>query len=114
MGGYSVDLPTPLPAILLRTSYLEPSLVIVITVPPVRSRTILANRDFDALCRKALAQCGAFNHTRELLRTKDLEDIAVHRRQHRRGRVVQGLRRVGGADVDEIHFQTEKPSVTMV
>jgi hypothetical protein len=105
--------PKPLPLILI---ILIPQPLLL---PP---RPILPDRDLDALRREALAQLGALDDARELLRAVHLELVAEARRQHRRDapvdlaalerrrraavRVWVGGDGGGAADVDEAEAES--------
>ncbi len=81
--------------------------IIVITGPPlIPPYSILAYWDLDPLCSETLAQVRTLNHSRKLLCTKDVENIAKAGGQDRRGGGVEGLRRAGRTNVDKIHLES--------
>lgn len=66
---------------------------------------LLAYRDLDSLCCKALAKIRTLYHTRKLLSRMDLKGLAKAGGEHWRGGSVECLGRSRAADADEIHFQ---------
>jgi len=66
----------------------------LVPVPDITSRPVLSDRYFDSLGSEAFAQGSAFDHSGELLRTVDLEDVRERGSQHRRRTIVECCARV--------------------
>lgn len=75
---------------------------------------LLTYGNLDPLRGKALAEIRTLYHTRELLGRMDLKDLAEAGGEHWRGGSVESLHGAGGADVDEVHFQSVSDDIQLI
>ncbi len=75
-----------------------PGLIVIflelVSIPDIASRSVLSDRYLDALGSEAFAQGSALNHSGELLRAVDLEDVRECGSQHRRRTIVKRCARI--------------------